>query len=141
LQPPSEASHEGSFFVRGGRLGAGPELVQTGEIGIHRRGVYNEEPSFDLSAVAKGVSGAARYEEEALRPDGQVLAVYDYRHQPLQYEIRLGAVGMPVRGRSATTRGKGALHDRNVATVLLGQRLEEHHAAAGGELPYRLTAS
>ena len=47
---------------------------------------------------------------------------------------------MPVRRRAAAARGQRALHQGEVAAVLLGQGLEQHHAAAGGVASLALTA-
>src|ERR1700735_2852332 len=46
---------------------------------------------------------------------------------------------MPVRRWPAAAGRQGALHERQIAAILLGYGLEEHHAAARGVLPLSLT--
>ena len=65
----AEAGHERSLLVGRGRFGAVPEFVQTGEVGVHRRGVDDQQPGGLGAGVAKGVSGAARNKHEPLAPE------------------------------------------------------------------------
>jgi hypothetical protein len=53
--------------------------------------------------------------------------------RPVEHEVRLRAVRVPVRRRRTAAVGRQrALHQRQVAAVELGGGLEEHLAAASG---------
>ena len=91
----------------------------------------HEKPRLGLVGIPEGVSGAARHEHEALSTDGQLVAVDDDRHRALKHEVGLRAVRVPVRRRPATPWGQCALHERQVAVVERGHRLEVHDAAPG----------
>ena len=53
----AEAGHERPFLIRRGRLVTVPQLVQPGEVGVHRRGVDHQQPRFAVPGVAEGVRG------------------------------------------------------------------------------------
>jgi hypothetical protein len=82
------------------------------------------------TGVAEGVGSAARDEDEPLASDGELVAFDDDGDHPVENEVGLGAVRVAVRRRTASARGQGALHQRQVTAVELGGGLEEHLAAA-----------
>jgi hypothetical protein len=109
-----------------------PQFVQAGEVGVHRRGVDHQQPGRLGAGIAEGVGGAARHEHEPLAPDGQLPAFDDDRDHAVEHEVRLRAVRVAVRRRTAAAGRQGALHQRQVAAVEFGGGLEEHLAAASG---------
>jgi hypothetical protein len=92
--------------------------------------VDHQQPGGLGTGVAEGVGSAARDEHEALASDGELVAVDDDGDHPVENEVGLGAVRVAVRRRTASARGQGALHQRQVTAVELGGGLEEHLAAA-----------
>jgi hypothetical protein len=104
--------------------------VQPGEVGVRGRRVDHQQPGGLGTGVAEGVGSAARDEHEALASDGELVAVDDDGDHPVENEVGLGAVRVAVRRRTASARGQGALHQRQVTAVELGGGLEEHLAAA-----------
>src|SRR5271166_205666 len=135
----SEAGHERPLFIGGRWFGTVPELVQAGEVGVHRRSVHHEEASFGIRSVAERVGSTARHEDEPLRTDGQLLILDGHRHRTVEDEVGLRAVGVPMWWRSATAGGEYALHEGQVAVIELRRRLEIHHAASSGETLATLT--
>jgi chromate reductase, NAD(P)H dehydrogenase (quinone) len=71
------AGHQLAFLVRGGRGFARPEGVQFGEVGVHRRGVQDQQPGGRLAAVAERVRGPARHQQEIVPLAGELRAVED----------------------------------------------------------------
>jgi S-adenosyl methyltransferase len=62
------ADHEGTLFLGDRRDLPRPQGVELGEVGIHRRGVQNEQPRGLLAVVAEGVPGTARHQFASVAP-------------------------------------------------------------------------
>jgi len=84
---------------------------------------------------------AARDEDEPLASDGQLVAFDDDGDHPVEHEVGLGAVRVAVRRRTASARGQGALHQRQVTAVELGRGLEEHLAPASAVVRVTFTGA
>src|SRR5580704_5853289 len=100
----------------------------------------DEQPGLLLAGIAERVPGAAGNQNEPLGADLQVLTLDGDRHQAVEDEVRLRAVHVAVRRRAAAAGRQRALHQREVAAVLLRHGLEEHDAAAGRVTPLPLAA-
>ncbi len=87
-----------------------PEGFEFHEIGVHRRGVQNEQPGGLVAVVAERVRRAARHQQEVVPAALLFGPVENERDRPVEYPEGLGAVDMPVRQRAAAARWNGPFH-------------------------------
>jgi hypothetical protein len=126
-------AHQRPLLFLSRRIRSGPQLIELGEVGVHRRGVQHEQPRGLVTAVAEGMGGSPGHEQEVIRPTPHFGPVHDERHGAVQDEESLGGGDMTVRQRSASPRRQRTLHQGKVSARLVRDSLERHHAAAGTE--------
>ena len=129
------AGHQGALLLRGGRFCPGPQRLELGEVGVHRRGVQHEQPRGLVAVVAEGVRRAARHQQEVVATAVAAHAVEDERDRPVEHPEGLRAVHVPVRQRAAAARRNGPLHQGKIPVRLRGDGLKGHHAPPRGDDP------
>lgn len=70
------AAHQRALFFRRGRVRPGPQLIQFGEVSVHRGRVQDQQSRGHVAAVAKGMSRATRHEQEVLSLAKELDAVH-----------------------------------------------------------------